>query len=388
MKIMDYEIPHLIIGAGPAGLAMAAQFHHAGLPYVLLEKEAVAGNSWRQHYDRLHLHTTKALSHLPHLPFPAHYPQYVPRQLVVEYLDQYMQHMQIEARCGQEVVSLRREGAQWECQTRSGDRYLAGKVVVATGFNRIPVAPAWPGMEAFGGPILHSRAYKSGKAFAGQHVLVVGMGNTGAELAIDLHEQGAHPFISVRGPVNIVLRDLKFTGRSTQETAILLSRLPHWLGDFIATQVGKLTVGNLRPFGIERPAIAPSRQLRELGKTPVIDVGTVDLIRKGHIRVLPDVAAFSPGRIRFADGRELPFDAVVLATGYRAQVEDFIEDTTGLFNAFGVPCTLMFPDTHPGLYFLGFNGYAVGGLLRNIRIDSEVILEHVRMDISANGIAG
>lgn len=375
---MDYDIENLIVGAGPAGLAMAGQFHHAGLPYLLLEKAATIGSSWRNHYERLHLHTTKDLSYLPHLPFPAHYPQYVPRQLVVDYLDAYVQQMQIKAECGVEITAIQKTDQHWLCSTQSGDRYRARHVVVATGFNRVPVVPSWPGMADFGATILHSRDYRSGKVFAGKKVLVIGMGNTGAELAIDLHEQGAQSFISVRGPVNIVLRDLKFTGRSTQETAILLAKLPVWLGDIIATQVSKLTVGDLRPFGIERPAIPPSRQLRELGKTPVIDVGTVNLIRKGHIQVLPDVSGFLPGKVRFADDRSLPFDAVVLATGYRSQVGDFIEDTTGIFNDFGVPAAVQFPAQHPGLYFLGFDAYSVGGLLRTIRLGSQAILEAIQ----------
>lgn len=375
---MKHTVEHLIIGAGPAGIAMAGRFSKAGMPYRLIEKSERPGDTWRNHYDRLHLHTTRKLSALPHMPFPASYPKYIPKDLFVTYLESYVAEMNIEANCGETITDIRRVGDRWLCETDQGVSYDAATVIVATGFNRIPNEPQWPGMEVFEGPIHHSRLYKSGKAFKGQNVLVIGMGNTGAELAIDLHEQGARPFISIRGPVNFVQRDLKLTGGSTQETAILLAKLPNWLGDWIATQVGKLTVGDLRRYGIERPAIPPSRQLRELGKTPVIDVGTLDLLRKGLITVVPAVQRFESDAFIGTDGNRYHIDAVILATGYHARVEAFIADVSGILNPFQVPRDLAFPDTHPNLYFLGFNGYAVGGLLRAITRDSRRILEMIR----------
>ncbi len=375
---MKHSVEHLIIGAGPAGIAMAGRFSKAGMSYRLIEKSERPGDTWRNHYDRLHLHTTRKLSALPHMPYPASYPKYIPRDLFVNYLESYLTEMNIEANCGETISSIRRVGDRWHCETEQGGNYDAATVIVATGFNRIPNEPQWPGMEVFEGPIQHSRLYKSGKVFKGQNVLVIGMGNTGAELAVDLHEHGARPFISVRGPVNFVPRDLRLTGGSTQETAILLAKLPNWLGDWIATQVGKLTVGDLRPYGIERPAIPPSRQLRDLGKTPVIDVGTLDLLRKGLITVIPEVQRFESGACISTDGKRYPIDAVIMATGYRAQVEDFIEDVRGIMNPFQMPRDIAFPETHPNLYFLGFNGYAVGGLLRAITRDSGRIFELIR----------
>lgn len=372
---MKHSIEHLIIGAGPAGIAMAGRLSKAGMSYRLIEKSERPGDTWRNHYDRLHLHTTRKLSALPHMPYPASYPKYVPKDLFVAYLESYLSELNIEANCGETITSIRRVGDRWECETEQGVTYDATSVIVATGFNRIPNEPQWPGMEAFEGLIKHSRLYKNGKTFENQNVLVIGMGNTGAELAVDLHENGAKPMISIRGPVNFVPRDLKFTGGSTQETALLLAKLPNWLGDWIATQVGKLTVGDLRPYGIERPGIPPSRQLRDLGKTPVIDVGTLDLLRKGLITVVPDVQRFESDAFMGTDGKRYPIDAVILATGYRAQVEDFIADMRGILNPFQVPKDICFPELHPGLYFLGFDGYAVGGLLRVITRDSGRILE-------------
>ena len=365
--------PNLIIGAGPAGLAIAGRLSKMEIPYVLLEQSNQVCNSWKNHYDRLHLHTIKEYSYLPHMPLPADYPQYVPRKQICAYYDTYVVEMGITPLFGKTVSTVKRVGDFWETHTEDGTGFTSDNVIVCTGFNRVVNTPKWPGMDEFQGEIQHSRLYKNGKGFEGKKVLVVGMGNTGAELTIDLHEHGATPFISVRGPVNIVRRD--FMGRPTQKTAIMLGKLPTWLGDGLGTFLSKVTVGNLSRYGIERRKIAPAAQLRTLGKTPVIDVGTIDLLKKGILKALPGIDHFEANHITFTDGQRLPFDAVILATGYRAQVEDFIEDTSGILNEHKVPKAL-WVDEHPGLYFLGFDAYA-SGLLYVAMEDSEKIADRI-----------
>ncbi len=366
--------PNLIIGAGPAGLAMAGRLTKMNLPYILLEQSEQVCHSWKNHYDRLHLHTIKEYSYLPYAPLPEDYPTYVPRQKMCEYYDQYAEQMDIQPLFGKAVTSVKRVEEKWVTQTADGDSFSSDNVIVCTGFNRVLNSPSWPGMEDFEGDISHSRSYKNGASFKGKNVLVVGMGNTGAELTIDLHEHGATPFISVRGPVNIVLRD--FMGRPTQKTAILLGKLPTWMGDAIGSFITKTAVGDLSRYGIERPKIAPAAQLRKYGKTPVIDVGTIDLLKKGLLKVVPGIDRIEPKHVTFTDGQRLPFDAIILATGYRAQVEDFIEDTTGIMNEHQVPKAL-WVDGHPGLYFLGFDAYA-SGLLYVALLDSEKIAERIK----------
>jgi cation diffusion facilitator CzcD-associated flavoprotein CzcO len=365
----------LIIGAGPAGLAMAARLSRLGLPYVLLEQTQQVAPAWQQHYERLHLHTTKELSFLPFIPFPDSYPRYVSRAQVVEYLEAYAEKMGIKPVFGQEVQRVTRlADGQWEVHTAQEETFLGGQVVICTGFNRRPHEPTWPDQNKFQGEILHSRYYKNGAPFAGKRVLVVGMGNTGAEIAVDLYEQGAQPFLSVRSPVNIVMRDP--FGRPVQKTALMLAKLPPWLGDTLGTVTSRLTVGNLKPYGIERPSLSPSKQLRVTGKTPVIDVGAVPLIKQRKVKVLPGISRFTPEGVVFSDGQQLPFDGVVLATGYRAAIEEFLVDVTGIFNEHGTPRHWQI-DEQPGLFFLGFDAYVPGGLLYVIRNDSEKIAEAI-----------
>ncbi|MEZ4416916.1 MAG: NAD(P)/FAD-dependent oxidoreductase [Gemmatimonadota bacterium] len=369
------ETATLIVGAGPAGLAVAGRLRQRGLPFEILEASDRVGNAWHEHYDRLHLHTVKELSSLPGLPFPADYPRYVPRHLLADYLTRYAEHFRLEPRFGEDVRSIRRSGALWHVETHRGSRFEAGQVVVATGVNRVPIRPILPGEEDFQGVVEHTKGYRRADPYAGQHVLVVGMGNTGAEVALDLCESGVAVALSVRGAVNIVPRDV--LGRPTQRTALLLARLPNWLGDRLGTLLRRLTVGDLSGYGIETPRIAPLQQLRLYGKTPVVDLGTVDRIKRGDIRVFPEIQGFTSDGVVFADGRSERFDVVLLATGYRPDLEHLVEGGDRLMDRNGLPATVVGQGPWAGLYFVGFDNYRPGGVLGAIVRDSERVVEGI-----------
>ena len=366
----------LIIGAGPAGLAMAGQLAHRNLPFTVLEASEHIGFAWRNHYDRLHLHTVKQYSALPHLPYPANYPTYVSRLQVIEYLEQYAAHFGIKPTFSQNVVSIRRgTGGGWQVTTET-DTFDTDRVIVSTGYNRIPNVPELPGQRDFRGIVWHSREYRNGAAFRGENVLVVGMGNTGAEIALDLLECGANPFISVRGPVNIVRRDA--FGKPTQPTAIFLSKFPNWFYDFVAGLSQKLTVGDLSPYGLGKPEHPASYDTRQ-GRIPVIDLGTLDQIKAGRIRVVPGVERVNRDGVTFTDGSEHSFDAIILATGYRPGLASILGDdlSARILNGRGYPKRLWFdePDLR-GLHFLGFTT-PLTGIIYNLTIDSGTIAGHI-----------
>jgi len=343
-----------VIGAGPAGLAVGACLRKAGLDFIILEKNHQIASSWRRHYERLHLHTVKQLSALPHLPFPAAYPRYVPRNLMIEYLDSYAAHFDLKPRFGEAVRAVRRQGNEWLILATSSS-IGAGHVVIASGLNTEPVTPALPGMEKFRGKAIHSVDYVNAKPFAGQSVLVVGMGNTGAEIALDLSEAGARTSVSLRGGVHIVPRDL--FGVPIQIVATLATRvLPPGIIDVLFPPILDLALGKLSQHGIERPQEGILWQVASSGRIPVLDVGTARKISEGAIKIVPGISTLTEDGAVFDGGSEGKFDAIILATGYLANHQSFLEPDNG-------PPGENDPD--PTVHFVGFKS-PVTGLLREI----------------------
>jgi cation diffusion facilitator CzcD-associated flavoprotein CzcO len=367
------ETSTLIIGAGPAGLAVAGRLRQAGIDFVIIEKSDRVGDSWHRHYERLHLHTVKELSHLPGLEFPDDYPRYVPRQELADYYGVYATNFSIEPLFGEEAKTVQKSDRKWHTTTGTGLEITSDNVVIATGLNQAPFAPGYPGTESFTGRIVHSKEYRKPTPYLGDKVLVVGMGNTGAEIALDLSEAGVDTTISVRGPVNIVPRDV--LGRPTQLTARMLGRLPRAVGDGIGKLLRRMTVGDLTRYGIATPDIAPLAQLRERGKTPVIDVGTVAAIKRGRISVRPAIDHLDGDTVVFADGSQDRFDTVILATGYRPMLDNLLLDGQELLDEKGLPRNVVGDGANRGLFFVGFDNHRSGGVLGTVVEESAEVVE-------------
>lgn len=364
----------LIVGAGPAGLAVAACLQRAEISSVILEQGDRVGVAWHRHYDRLHLHTNKGSSALPFAPFPRAYPRYPSREQVMRYLEAYAERFDIRPTFGAEVTLARREEGRWLSHTRDR-RYASRSLVIATGYCRRPVLPTWPGQDAFGGPILHSSAYRNGEPYRGQRVLVVGFGNSGGEIALDLWERGARPGLAVRGPVNVIPREI--LGVPIPVQAILLGRLPSPVADRLTAPILRAVVGSYARLGLRQARIGPFTQIARRGRIPLIDVGTMHLIREGQVSVHPGVERLLPGGVRFVDGREESFDAAILATGYRPAVGDFLADADRVLDQHGVPRSHGARTDLPGLYFCGFNIVSTG-VLREVAREAKAIARDIR----------
>jgi indole-3-pyruvate monooxygenase len=362
----------VIVGAGPAGLAVGACLQHAGIPFVMLERAAQIGISWRNHYERLHLHTAKRFSALPYLPFPADYPRYPSRQQMIDYLELYAQRFQLQPRFNQNVLRLSVENGHWQTQTEDFV-YSSDFVVMATGLNESPTIPTWPDQERFKGPILHSSSYRNGEPYRGQNVLVVGFGNSGTEIALDLTEHGAIPAMSVRSPINVVFRD-RF-GIPVQLISIAMSPLPSRVIDAINRPILRMAFGDLSPYGLQQAPYGATTQVREQGKIPVIDIGTIGLIKQGKIKVYPGIERFTEDGLIFSDGKRHAFDAVILATGYHVKLNNLISGQA-VFDVRGYPVESGRASSLPGLYFCGFQNSAAG-LLRKIRIEAKGIARDI-----------
>ena len=374
------ETDTVIVGASVAGLAVAACLSRARVPYVLLEQHREVASSWRNHYDRLHLHTSKGLSHLPYLRFPRSVPRYPSRDQVIRYLEEYARRFALAPRFGERVVSVSSDGDGW--LTRGEGASLRSRnVVVATGYAQVPHRPAWAGLDSFAGPVLHSSEYRNGKAWSGRRVLVVGLGNSGGEIAIDLAEHGARPSVAVRNAVNVVPRD--FLGLPILAWGIALSLLPVGAADAIGRLVSRMSLGRLERLGLVCLPYGPMTQIRRHARIPLVDIGTIARIRLGQIEVVPGVISFAAHGARFADGIERDFDCVVLATGYRPAVATFLAPAADVLDAEGVP-TASGAETLPGLYFCGFR-VAPSGMFLEIGREARRIARAIRARSTAFG---
>jgi cation diffusion facilitator CzcD-associated flavoprotein CzcO len=358
----------LVIGAGPAGLATAGSLAQRGMQAGVIESAADVGASWRGHYDRLHLHTLRTWSAMPGMRFAPATPRYPSRQQMVDYLEAYARRFGIRPHFGQQVVQIRAENGGWSAVTASGKVYGARHLVVATGANRVPRMPAVDGQPLFAGTVLHSQAYRNAAPFAGRRVLVVGLGNSGAEIALDLAQHGVGVALSVRSPQNIVYRDV--LGVPVHLTALLLSRLPASWGDAVSGLLRDMSVGDLRRWGIRTPALSPMRQVREYGRAPLIDSGTAACIKRGEIGVHAGIARLLPHGAAFDDGSEAAFDAVIFATGYQPQLAQLFPDQPLTLDADGLPLQEIGAGAHAGLYFVGFDTHSPEGMLRRIALQA------------------
>lgn len=343
----------VVIGGGPGGLACAATLRAAGVDVLVLERDSVAA-SWRRHYDRLHLHTWRLTSGLPGLRFSARRGPWVSRDGVIEYCEAYVRHHGIEVRAGVEARRVERAGEGWRIET-DGEPIEAGAVVVATGYNHTPVLPDWPGRESFAGELVHGSEYRNAEPYRGKDVLVVGTGNTGAEICVDLVEGGAERVrISVRTPPHISLRAPG--GLPAQLTGLLMHRLPEAIGNTGFALNRRLFIGDLDRHGLPAPRNGAFTNVRENDVVPILDVGLVRLIKKGEVQPVAAVESFDGATVRLADGTTAEPDVVIACTGYRRALEPLVGHLGVLAERTGKPLHFggrEHPDA-PGLHFVGY----------------------------------
>jgi cation diffusion facilitator CzcD-associated flavoprotein CzcO len=363
----------IVIGAGPAGLATAAALQTRGLNATILEKSDAVGAVWRRHYDRLHLHTDRVRSGLPGLAMPEAYGRYPARAHVVEYLEAYAAKFNLKPVFNAPVHAARRDGRTWRAEAGENSR-SAPILVVATGWADYPHAPTWPGIDQFGGQVLHSSAYRNPAPFADKRVLVIGCGNSGAEIALDLAEAGIDVTLSARSPVNVIPREL--LGLPILVFPIAEQWLPPRVADMINAPLLRVAVGSIEKLGLKRSPKGPLQSIDEDGRVPLIDIGTLDAIRAGRIKLRGDVARLEPKTVAFAKSPPEPFDALILATGFRPDLRALLPDAKGVLNAAGAPLVSGRATAEPGLFFCGAIPASVGQF-RQIGVEATRIADAV-----------
>lgn len=371
----------VIVGAGPSGLAAAACLKEQGVPSVVIERSNCIASLWQlKTYDRLRLHLPKKFCELPLMPFPKDYPTYPDKQQFVEYLETYAKRFRIEPIFEQSVESAEYDESVGMWRVKSvglkGEEteYVCRWLVVATGENAEAVLPEINGMVDFSGEVKHTSQYKSGSVYKGKKVLVVGCGNSGMEVCLDLCNHNAKPSLVVRDAVHVLPRDM--LGKSTFGLSMwLLKWLPMRLVDRFLLIVSWLILGNTARFGLDRPEMGPLELKNLSGKTPVLDVGALAKIKSGDIKICPSVQQIEHQSVQFVNGKIENFDAIILATGYKSNVPYWLKEKEMFSEKDGYP-RRSFPNGWKGTYGLYAVGFTKRGLL-GASMDAKRIAEDI-----------
>jgi cation diffusion facilitator CzcD-associated flavoprotein CzcO len=342
----------LIVGAGPAGLAAAAELGRRRISALVLERGESVATSWRRRYDRLRLNTSRWTSTLPRARYPKAAGLFPSRDHLVAYLEDFAVRNDIEIHSGTTVERVDRDDHHWTLTTSAG-QMTAPHLIIATGHQHTPSIPAWPGREQFGGRLLHSAEYRNPHDFHGADVLVIGPGCSGMEIAYDLAESGASPVrVAIRTQPNIILRQAGPVPGDVP--AMLMYRLPPRIGDRQTRVIRRRTIGDLSAYGLVPPPEGIMSRIHREGKAPaILDKPIIDAIRERRIEIVAAVEAFDATGVVLSDRTRLEPSAVIAATGYTTGLEPLVGHL-GVLDERGIPLVHGGPAAAPGLRFIGY----------------------------------
>jgi putative flavoprotein involved in K+ transport len=339
----------VVIGAGPAGLASAAELKRRGVPAVVLERGDGIATSWRGRYDRLRLNSSRWFSRLPGADYPRGTGTFPSRDEVVAYLEAYARDNALDVRLSTHVDRIDPDGAGWVVRTSGGD-VPAEHVIVAAGYEHTPFVPDWPGRERFRGSLQHAAEYRNPEPHRDRDVVVVGAGCSGMEIAYDLTEGGARKvWLAVRTPPNILVRSPMGPG-----IALALMRVRPQRADRVVNFVRSKEVGDLTEYGLPVPEEGTFTRLRRLGVAPaIVDKVVIEAIREGRIEIVASIESLDETGADLVDGTRIEPDAVIAATGYRSGLEPMVGHLDVL-DAHGAPRAVAAEAAAPGLRFVGY----------------------------------
>jgi putative flavoprotein involved in K+ transport len=367
----------VVCGAGAAGLAAAASLQRAGIDTVVLERSDMVAASWRTRYAALRLNTPGWMSTQPgYRATRRGYGEYPSRDEWIRYLENYAAHHRLDITFGTEVQHIDRADDGWQVRT-SGPTYDTKSVVIATGHDRVPYLPDWPGRATFTGELIHAAAYQEPAPYVGRDVLIVGPGVTGSEVACLIARGGAARVrVAVRTPPHIIRR--KFAGSPVQVSGVLFQHLPLRLVDQVAWWNERMLHPDLTRYGLPRPPVGMATRLATQHQAPAFDDGFVAEVMAGRIEIVAAVEGFDDKDVLLNDGSRIQPDAVIAATGYRRGLEPVVGHL-GVLDPQGSPLISgrrQHPDA-PRLFFTGFRT-ELSGQLRLMRHDARAIARAVR----------
>ncbi|OVA15085.1 Pyridine nucleotide-disulfide oxidoreductase [Macleaya cordata] len=368
----------IVVGAGPSGIATSACLNHLSVPNIVLEREDCLASLWtKKAYDRLHLHLAKQFSELPHMSIPADYPTFLSKEQFILYLENYASHFNISPLYNRrvELATFNKDTGKWcvkvkNIGTDDFEEYVTRFLVVATGETADPYVPEIEGLDGFRGEILHSTEYKNGENYAKKNVLVVGSGNSGMEIALDLGNFGARTSIVVRSPVHILNKEIASLGLR------LVKHLPLNIVDGLLVILSKLIFGDTTKYGIPRPKEGPFLMKGKYGKYPILDVGTYNKIKSGQIQVMPSIRSITGGDyVEFENEKSHQYDVIVFATGFTRSTNKWLKDDDYLIGENGITKP-SFPNN-----WKGQNGLYCSGLSRRGIYGAAIDAQKIATDI-------
>jgi len=353
-----------IIGAGSSGIAACQVLNARGIAFDCFEKGSEVGGNWRfendnglsSAYRSLHINTSRGLMAYRTYPMPDDYPDYPNHFQIARYFDDYVDRFALreKIRFRTEVVSVEPADGEWEVtvEDREGGRetrrYRA--VLVANGHHWDPrwPEPAFPRVEEFEGEQMHVHHYREPDVLAGKRVLVLGIGNSATDIAVESSRIAERTFLAMRRGAYVMPKYLN--GKPTDEAASkLLTMMPLSVQRFVLGRMLGLTAGDMTAYGLPEP------DHKLLEAHPTVSAELLSRLGHGDIEVKPNIERFAGGRtVRFADGSEEQIDLVVYCTGYRISFP-FLDESlvSATDNRLPLYRRVVSVD-RPGLYFIGF----------------------------------
>ena len=355
----------VVIGAGPAGLAIARELEHrCGVRALVVDRATAPAMSWRARYDNFRLNTTGFLSHLPGQRIPLTAGRWPTREDMVRYFDDYVRRQHISLKLGCDVIGIDRTEHGWRLDTSSGE-IRTRVVVLATGNYRTPTIPAWPGLSRFTGDIVHSGNFTNAWPFRGRDVLVVGAGNSAADIAVQLANSGAgRIWLAVRTPPHLVRRAI--AGFPSDILLELFAWAPASAVDPIIGLSERLMWGDLSAYGFHRPPAGLKATVEQSGRIPTLADELIRAVRADRVEVVAAVQAVASDHVVLADGNRIPASVIIAATGFGVDLDSLVGHL-GVLDERGAVRGGFASHLGEGMFAVGY-GIPPNGPLRAIRL--------------------